>query len=79
MALLLGDAKNQNLFSFDKNKYLGMFYLMREGNDILLINSLDIDDYLLRTFETPQRYRDQAGWTIPIVKIPAKGNAPAGV
>ena len=33
--------------SFDKNKYVGMFYLMRQGSDVLLINSLDIDDYLL--------------------------------
>ena len=33
--------------SFDKNKYVGMFYIMRDGSDVLLINSLDIDDYLL--------------------------------
>jgi len=32
---------------FNKNKYAGMFYVMRKNNDILLINSLDIDDYLL--------------------------------
>jgi len=32
---------------FNKNKYVGMFYLIRQNNDVLLINSLDIDDYLL--------------------------------
>lgn len=32
---------------FDKNKYVGNFYIVRQGNDVLLINSLDIDDYLL--------------------------------
>lgn len=32
---------------FDKNKYLGTISLVRDGESILVINSLDIDDYLL--------------------------------
>jgi len=32
---------------FNKNKYVGIFYILRQGNEVLLINSLDIDDYLL--------------------------------
>lgn len=32
---------------FDKNRYKGSFELVPDGKDLLLINSLDIDDYLL--------------------------------
>jgi stage II sporulation protein D len=39
--------EDASCLSFNKNKYVGMFYLIRQGTDILLINSLDIDDYLL--------------------------------
>ena len=39
--------EDASCLTFDKNKYVGMFYLIRQGTDVLLINSLDIDDYLL--------------------------------
>lgn len=39
--------EDPSCLTFNKNKYVGMFYLIRQGTDILLINSLDIDDYLL--------------------------------
>lgn len=42
-----GTQEDPSCLHFDKNKYVGIFYILRQGNDILLINSLDIDDYLL--------------------------------
>lgn len=39
--------EDASCLTFNKNKYVGNFYLIRQGIDILLINSLDIDDYLL--------------------------------
>ncbi len=32
---------------FEKNKYLGCFYIVQDAQALLVINSLDIDDYLL--------------------------------
>ena len=49
---------------FDKNKYLGIFYLMRHGNAILLINSLDIDDYLFSVL----RSEGWPGWPMEVNK-----------
>lgn len=39
--------EDASCLNFNKNKYVGNFYLIRQGSDILLINSVDIDDYLL--------------------------------
>ena len=49
---------------FDKNKYLGTFYLLREEGKILLINSLDIDDYLLSVV----RSEGWPGWPLEVNK-----------
>ena len=49
---------------FDKNKYLGTFYLIRDKQTILLINSLDIDDYLLSVVH----YEGWPGWPIEVNK-----------
>ncbi|MBP6869579.1 SpoIID/LytB domain-containing protein [Candidatus Babeliales bacterium] len=49
---------------FDKNKYLGTFYLVRDGNAILLINSLDIDDYLLSVVHS----EGWPGWPMEVYK-----------
>lgn len=49
---------------FDKNKYLGTFYLVRDDNAILLINSLDIDDYLLSVVH----YEGWPGWPMEVNK-----------
>jgi len=50
---------------FDKNKYLGTFYLIRDKNAILLINSLDIDDYLLSVVH----YEGWPGWPMEVNKV----------
>ncbi len=50
---------------FDKHKYLGAFYLVRDNNTILLINSLDIDDYLLSVVH----YEGWPGWPIEVNKV----------
>ncbi len=49
---------------FDKNKYLGTFYLIRDKQAILLINSLDIDDYLLSVVH----YEGWPGWPMEVNK-----------
>lgn len=49
---------------FDKNKYLGTFHLVRAENAILLINSLDIDDYLLSVVH----YEGWPGWPMEVNK-----------
>ncbi|MDP3788198.1 MAG: SpoIID/LytB domain-containing protein [Candidatus Chromulinivorax sp.] len=49
---------------FDKNKYLGTFYLVRDDNAILLINSLDIDDYLLSVVHS----EGWPGWPMEVNK-----------
>ncbi len=49
---------------FDKHKYLGNFYLLRDNNAILLINSLDIDDYLLSVVH----FEGWPGWPIEVNK-----------
>lgn len=49
---------------FDKNKYLGTFYLMRFDNKILVVNSLDIDDYLLSVL----RSEGWPGWPMEVNK-----------
>lgn len=49
---------------FDKNKYLGTFYLIRDKNIILLINSLDIDDYLFSVLHS----EGWPGWPMEVYK-----------
>ncbi len=49
---------------FEKNKYLGSFCLMRDGSNILLINSLDIDDYLLSVVHS----EGWPGWPMEVNK-----------
>ncbi|MBV8661337.1 MAG: SpoIID/LytB domain-containing protein [Candidatus Dependentiae bacterium] len=49
---------------FDKNKYLGTFYLVRDENTVLLINSLDIDDYLLSVIHS----EGWPGWPMEVNK-----------
>lgn len=49
---------------FDKNKYLGTFYLIRDKYAILLINSLDIDDYLFSVLHS----EGWPGWPMEVYK-----------
>lgn len=49
---------------FEKHKYLGVFYLIRQADTILLINSLDIDDYLLSVLHS----EGWPGWPIEVNK-----------
>jgi SpoIID/LytB domain protein len=49
---------------FDKNKYLGTFYLVRDDTMILLINSLDIDEYLLSVVHS----EGWPGWPMEVNK-----------
>ena len=49
---------------FEKNKYLGSFCFIRDGNTILLINSLDIDDYLLSVVHS----EGWPGWPMEVNK-----------
>jgi len=50
---------------FNKNKYLGTFHLMRHNGSVLLINSLDIDDYLLSVVH----YEGWPGWPMEVNKV----------
>ncbi|MGZ6250940.1 MAG: SpoIID/LytB domain-containing protein [Candidatus Chromulinivorax sp.] len=50
--------------TFDKHTYLGVFYLVRDTDSILCINSLDIDDYLLSVV----RSEGWPGWPIEVNK-----------
>ena len=49
---------------FGKNKYLGTFYLIRDKQAILLINSLDIDDYLFSVLHS----EGWPGWPMEVYK-----------
>lgn len=49
---------------FEKHKYLGTFYLMQDKDAILLINSLDIDDYLLSVIHS----EGWPGWPMEVNK-----------
>lgn len=49
---------------FEKNKYLGSFCLLRDGKNLLLINSLDIDDYLLSVVHS----EGWPGWPMEVNK-----------
>jgi stage II sporulation protein D len=49
---------------FEKHTYLGSFSLVRDGNTILLINSLDIDDYLLSVVHS----EGWPGWPMEVNK-----------
>jgi len=49
---------------FDKNKYLGTFCLVRDKKEVLLINSLDIDDYLLSVVHS----EGWPGWPMEVNK-----------
>lgn len=49
---------------FDKHTYLGSFSLVRDGNSILLINTLDIDDYLLSVVH----FEGWPGWPMEVNK-----------
>lgn len=49
---------------FEKHKYLGSIYLVRDGRSILVINSLDIDDYLLSVVHS----EGWPGWPMEVNK-----------
>ncbi len=54
-----------NNIQFDQNKYLGSFIVFQEKNQILLINNLDIDDYLISVI----RYEGWPGWPLEMNKV----------
>lgn len=49
---------------FDKHKYLGSLHLLRQDHAILVINSLDIDDYLLSVVHS----EGWPGWPMEVNK-----------
>lgn len=49
---------------FDKNKYVGTFYVARQGDTVLVINMLDIDDYLLSVVHS----EGWPGWPMEVYK-----------
>ncbi len=50
---------------FQKNQYLGSFLLFNEKNQLYLINTLDIDDYLLSVI----KHEGWPGWPIEMNKV----------
>lgn len=49
---------------FHKHRYLGTFYLIKDSNSVLLINSLDIDDYLFSVLYS----EGWPGWPMEVYK-----------
>ncbi len=56
--------EDAGLLSFEKHNYLGTLHLVRQGSSILLINSLDIDDYLLSVIHS----EGWPGWPLEVNK-----------
>ncbi len=56
-----------SMIEYDGNKYLGSFILFQDKKQLLLINSIDINDYLLSVV----RYEGFPGWPIEMNKIVA--------
>lgn len=53
------------VLKFNGNSYLGSFAFMQQGKQILLINSVDIDDYLLSVV----RSEGWPGWPLEVNKV----------
>lgn len=51
--------------SFDGNKYLGSFILVQEGQQVMLINSVPIQDYIISVLRT----EGWPGWSVEVNKV----------
>jgi stage II sporulation protein D len=54
-----------NAIEFEHNQYLGAFVLFQEKNQLLVINNLDIDDYLISVI----KHEGWPGWPLEMNKV----------